>query len=132
MPIDGHRVIIFPVKGSNVSQAFIIFSTTAAADHFINGFCLTFFFYFFLQCEACTSLLNGSYSLPPEVDQMLLVPRVMAAFHMRLRRNVNVAAKTFLELKKFYQVKCFISRLTSIFKSHFVVVGLFISTLVTF
>ncbi|XP_070207980.1 adipolin-like [Littorina saxatilis] len=55
------------------------------------------------RCEACTLLLNGSYSLPPEVDQMLLVPRVTAAFNMRLRRNVNVEPETFVELKKFYQ-----------------------------
>ncbi|KAL8585636.1 hypothetical protein ACOMHN_025259 [Nucella lapillus] len=55
------------------------------------------------KCEACTSLLNGSYSLPPEVDQMLLVPRVSAAFHMRLRRNFNVAPSSFVELTNFYQ-----------------------------
>ncbi|XP_076451325.1 adipolin-like [Babylonia areolata] len=55
------------------------------------------------RCEACTSLLNGSYSLPPEVDQMLLIPRVSAAFHMRLSRNFNVAPSSFVELKNFYQ-----------------------------
>nr|KAG5707424.1 hypothetical protein BaRGS_005391 [Batillaria attramentaria] len=34
---------------------------------------------------------------------MLLVPRVTAAFHMRLRRNINVGQQTFIELKNFHQ-----------------------------
>ncbi|XP_046332040.1 adipolin-like isoform X1 [Haliotis cracherodii] len=55
------------------------------------------------RCEACSSLLNGSYVLPPEVDEVLLVPRVTVAFHMRLRSNIIVARRTFMELKNFHQ-----------------------------
>ncbi|XP_041378449.1 adipolin-like [Gigantopelta aegis] len=55
------------------------------------------------RCQACSSLLNGSYMLPPEVDEMLLVPRVSAAFHMRLRSNIVISRRTFMELKNFHQ-----------------------------
>jgi hypothetical protein len=36
---------------------------------------------------------------------MLLVPRVTAAFHLRLRRNVNVPPESLVEVKNFFQVK---------------------------
>ncbi len=62
---------------------------------------------FLFQCEACNSLLNGSYVLPPEVGEVMLVPRVTVAFHMRLRSNIIVARRTFMELKNFHQVQIF-------------------------
>ena len=39
-----------------------------------------------------------------DVDQVSVIPRVVAGFHQRLKANVVVQGKTFVELQNFHRV----------------------------
>ncbi|XP_021368945.1 adipolin-like [Mizuhopecten yessoensis] len=57
------------------------------------------------KCSACQEAVNGSRIRAPQDEAEVLshVPRISVGFHMRLRRNIVVSGKTFMELKTFHQ-----------------------------
>lgn len=57
------------------------------------------------QCGMCASAMNNSGAeVPFFAADVMALPRITSGFHLRLKKNVLVDSKTFIELHSFHQV----------------------------
>ncbi|KAL5014387.1 hypothetical protein ScPMuIL_008657 [Solemya velum] len=55
------------------------------------------------KCQACQLSQNSTYITTEGASDTLTIPRITAGFNMRLRGNIGVSRRTFMELKHFHQ-----------------------------
>lgn len=67
--------------------------------------CLTLL-YFIQQCPSCVDSYNNTSSIqvPTKNGVFDTVERISVGFNMRLRRNIAISGRTFMELGAFHQV----------------------------
>lgn len=57
------------------------------------------------RCPECMGLANWTYVMPPvsDLDEVYIIPRLTAGFHVQLRVDNVVSRRTFMELNSFHQ-----------------------------